>query len=187
MSRQSDSGFWTSCPACCHVHQYSREYLKRKLRCPVCRRPFVADELPSPPPVVPGTDMYYCSWGFFPLGFPQSPTPPSNWAPFTPCNSHPYSNVDPTPVNPAPVPAPVNPALQKTTARKKVLASKRTFSNGVGLRQDDEIFTGIDVNEVATVSDLMGGDTGGGNHSDAIGFNIDVDVDTAAGDVFGIW
>jgi hypothetical protein len=24
----------------------------------------------KPPPIVPGTDMYYCTWGFFPVGFP---------------------------------------------------------------------------------------------------------------------
>jgi hypothetical protein len=25
------------------------------------------------PPIVPGTDMYYCTWGFFPIGFPGCP------------------------------------------------------------------------------------------------------------------
>ena len=25
------------------------------------------------PPIVPGTDMYYCTWGFFPVGFPGCP------------------------------------------------------------------------------------------------------------------
>jgi AT hook motif len=27
----------------------------------------------EPPPIVPDTDMYYCTWGFFPLGFPGGP------------------------------------------------------------------------------------------------------------------
>ncbi|XP_078164342.1 uncharacterized protein LOC144559221 [Carex rostrata] len=179
MSRQSDQGFWTSCPACCHVHQYGREYLNLKLRCPSCRRPFVAVELSSPPPVVPGTEMYYCTWGFFPLGFPEGLTPPTNWAPLRPSNDHPSTRVDPQPVNPAP---------QKTTSRKKVLAWKGTVSNGGALEEEDEeVFRGIDVNEEATVSDLMGDDTGGRNHTDEIGFNIDVDVDAAGEDVFGIW
>ena len=33
----------------------------------------MATEMPTPPPIVPGTDMYYCSWGFFPMGFPGGP------------------------------------------------------------------------------------------------------------------
>jgi hypothetical protein len=66
--------------------------------------------------------------------------------------------------------------------------SKRVVSNGGALgAEDEEVFRGIDMNEAVRVSDLMGDDTGGGNHSDAIGFNIDVDVDAAAEDVFGIW
>ncbi|CAN6174607.1 unnamed protein product [Urochloa humidicola] len=27
----------------------------------------------EPPTIVPGTDMYYCTWGFFPVGFPGCP------------------------------------------------------------------------------------------------------------------
>jgi hypothetical protein len=66
--------------------------------------------------------------------------------------------------------------------------SKRAVSNVGALgEEDEEVFRGIDVNEAVRVSDLMGDDTGGGNHSDGIGFNIDVDVDAAADDVFGIW
>lgn len=66
--------FWTACPSCFHVHQYSREYLNLSLRCPICCRPFPAAEVSSPPPIVAGTDMYYCSWGFFPLGFLGGPS-----------------------------------------------------------------------------------------------------------------
>jgi len=45
----------------------------RKLLCPSCRQPFVAKAMAEPPPIVPGTDMYYCTWGFFPVGFPGCP------------------------------------------------------------------------------------------------------------------
>ncbi|KAJ1290002.1 hypothetical protein BS78_02G208500 [Paspalum vaginatum] len=65
--------FWTVCSACCHIHQYDRQYETRKLMCPSCRQPFVAKAMADPPPIVPGTDMYYCTWGFFPVGFPGCP------------------------------------------------------------------------------------------------------------------
>ncbi|XP_062200067.1 uncharacterized protein LOC133902485 [Phragmites australis] len=67
------STFWTVCMACCHIHQYDRLYETRKLMCPSCRQPFVAEAMADPPPIVPGTDMYYCTWGFFPVGFPGCP------------------------------------------------------------------------------------------------------------------
>ncbi|PAN12838.1 hypothetical protein PAHAL_2G294200 [Panicum hallii] len=66
------STFWTVC-ACCHIHQYDRQYETRKLLCPSCRQTFVAEAMADPPPIVPGTDMYYCTWGFFPVGFPGCP------------------------------------------------------------------------------------------------------------------
>ncbi|KAG0497527.1 hypothetical protein HPP92_002218 [Vanilla planifolia] len=57
-------------------------------------RPFHASEMAGSPPIVPGTDMYYCAWGFFPLGFPGSGFPNSeaagtpvfskDWKPFHP-------------------------------------------------------------------------------------------------------
>ncbi|PUZ51890.1 hypothetical protein GQ55_6G227200 [Panicum hallii var. hallii] len=65
--------FWTACPSCCHLHQYDRSYESQTLLCPSCRRPFAATAIATPPPIVPGTDMYYCSWGFFPMGFPGGP------------------------------------------------------------------------------------------------------------------
>uniref|UniRef100_J3MY91 Zinc beta-ribbon domain-containing protein n=2 Tax=Oryza brachyantha TaxID=4533 RepID=J3MY91_ORYBR len=65
--------FWTVCMSCCHIHQYDRLYEARKVMCPSCRQPFVAEEMAEPPPIVPGTDMYYCTWGFFPVGFPGCP------------------------------------------------------------------------------------------------------------------
>ncbi|CAA7387801.1 unnamed protein product [Spirodela intermedia] len=77
-SRQapSDSGanggtsFWTACSNCFYLHQYARGYEGRTLICQNCRRPFPATELAHPPPIVPGSDLYYCAWGLFPLGFP---------------------------------------------------------------------------------------------------------------------
>ncbi|WVZ92483.1 hypothetical protein U9M48_038545 [Paspalum notatum var. saurae] len=65
--------FWTACPSCCHLHQYDGSYESQTLLCPSCHRPFVATAMATPPPIVPGTDMYYCSWGFFPMGFPGGP------------------------------------------------------------------------------------------------------------------
>ncbi|KAF8695168.1 hypothetical protein HU200_037780 [Digitaria exilis] len=67
------STFWTVCSACCNIHQYDRQYETRKLMCSSCRKPFVAEAMADPPPIVPGTDMYYCTWGFFPVGFPGCP------------------------------------------------------------------------------------------------------------------
>ncbi|KAK3133557.1 hypothetical protein QOZ80_6AG0538020 [Eleusine coracana subsp. coracana] len=67
------STFWTACTACRHIHQYDRLYEARKLLCPSCRQTFVAEAMAEPPPIVPGTDMYFCTWGFFPVGFPGCP------------------------------------------------------------------------------------------------------------------
>lgn len=87
--------FWTSCPSCCHVFEYDCSYLNRSLRCQTCQQPFHATEMAAKPPLVPGTDMYYCAWGFFPLGFRGGPTLPNSgavvlpefgdgWKPFIP-------------------------------------------------------------------------------------------------------
>uniref|UniRef100_A0ACD5Y1G5 Uncharacterized protein n=1 Tax=Avena sativa TaxID=4498 RepID=A0ACD5Y1G5_AVESA len=65
--------FWTVCKVCSHIHQYDRLYEARKLRCSSCHQPFVAEAMAETPPIVPGTDMYYCTWGFFPIGFPGCP------------------------------------------------------------------------------------------------------------------
>lgn len=70
---QQEPAFWTACPSCCHLHQYDRSFEAQTLRCPSCHRPFLATPMATAPPIVPGTDMYYCSWGFFPMGFPGGP------------------------------------------------------------------------------------------------------------------
>ncbi|XP_047048444.1 pollen-specific leucine-rich repeat extensin-like protein 1 [Lolium rigidum] len=67
------SPFWTLCRACSHIHQYDRIYEARKLKCSSCHQPFVAEAMAETPPIVAGTDMYYCTWGFFPVGFPGCP------------------------------------------------------------------------------------------------------------------
>lgn len=65
--------FWTACTICCTVYQYARGYEGRSLLCHNCGKAFQATEMASPPPVVPGMDMYFCSWGLCPLGFPGGP------------------------------------------------------------------------------------------------------------------
>ncbi|KAK1678628.1 hypothetical protein QYE76_039476 [Lolium multiflorum] len=97
--------FWTACPHCCHVHQYELALAGRKLRCPSagCRQAFVATEIPSAPPVVPGTNMYYCAWGFVPMGFPKPADVSTNWKPFRPMPPR-----DSSAPQPAPQPASVS-------------------------------------------------------------------------------
>ena len=34
-----------------------------------CERSFHGVAIPALPPLVPGEEAYYCSWGFFPMGF----------------------------------------------------------------------------------------------------------------------
>ncbi|SPT16933.1 unnamed protein product [Triticum aestivum] len=82
----AEDTFWTVCPHCCHVHQYERLLVGRSLMCASagCRRPFVATELPAAPPIVPGTDFYYCAWGFIPMGFPKPADLCTDWKPFFP-------------------------------------------------------------------------------------------------------
>ncbi|KAF8377364.1 hypothetical protein HHK36_030741 [Tetracentron sinense] len=63
------SGFWTACPYCYILYEYPRVYEECCLRCQNCQRGFHAVSIPSPPPVVPGKEAYFCCWGFFPLGF----------------------------------------------------------------------------------------------------------------------
>lgn len=65
--------FWTMCPSCYRAYGYEKVHQGRMLRCQSCKKPFQATELSSSPPIVPGTDFYYCSWGLYPLGFPGCP------------------------------------------------------------------------------------------------------------------
>ncbi|KAL7127687.1 hypothetical protein ABFS83_14G268700 [Erythranthe nasuta] len=63
--------FWTACPYCYNLYEFSRVYDGCCLRCDNenCKRAFTATEILSMPPVVPGKEAYYCCWGFFPMGF----------------------------------------------------------------------------------------------------------------------
>eukprot|EP00268_Persea_americana_P035375 TRINITY_DN34931_c0_g1_i1.p1 TRINITY_DN34931_c0_g1~~TRINITY_DN34931_c0_g1_i1.p1 ORF type:complete len:447 (+),score=81.17 TRINITY_DN34931_c0_g1_i1:963-2303(+) len=63
-----DSTIWTACPYCCNLYEYAKDYENCRLRCQNCKRGFQAAAIQSLPPIVPGMDAYYCSWGFFPLG-----------------------------------------------------------------------------------------------------------------------
>lgn len=111
----ADEAFWTACPHCCYVHSYPRVYLGRRLRCPTpaCRRVFLGSELSAAPPVVPGADMYFCTWAFFPLGPPATA---DGWVPFTPF--HPPPSPSPAP-NPAAASADT-PSRAGPTSRSKL-------------------------------------------------------------------
>lgn len=67
------STFWTICLRCYGAFEYEKEHRGKLMACSNCQKPFQAVELPTKPPVVPGTDKYYCSWGLFPIGFPGAP------------------------------------------------------------------------------------------------------------------
>lgn len=146
-----ETSFWTLCQFCCHVHLYAHEYLNKLLKCQNCKKGFNATELETQPIVVPGTDTYYATWGFFPLGFaiPGS----SDWKPFVSVipTVHNGSDVDGdgrsggTPKkNEQPPPPPGGSAnggkgpgsgpgrKKKTTARKKVMSGLKSRFLGSG-------------------------------------------------------
>ncbi|OIW14555.1 hypothetical protein TanjilG_14941 [Lupinus angustifolius] len=68
-SNNSSSNFWTACPYCYYMYEYHRGYEGCCLRCQNCEKSFHGVAVPSLPPLVPGQEAYYCSWGFFPMGF----------------------------------------------------------------------------------------------------------------------
>ncbi|KAL5223563.1 hypothetical protein ABZP36_010202 [Zizania latifolia] len=162
----SAAAFWTACPHCCYVHSYPRPYVGRRLRCPTaaCRRPFSADELPSAPPIVPGSDMYFCTWAFFPLG---PPAVAEGWVPFIPFSPAPA---------PSPAPAAATPSSTGPTSRKKMgvclkgrarveaeQEEEEAAAAAVNLEaaaevQADELgekgCTGININETVELSEL---------------------------------
>ncbi|XP_010254516.1 PREDICTED: uncharacterized protein LOC104595481 [Nelumbo nucifera] len=82
--------FWTACPYCYNLYEYPRVYEECSLRCQNCQRTFHAVMVLSPPPAVPGKEVYYCCWGFFPLGYSLPNVDSSknacfpNWMPFSP-------------------------------------------------------------------------------------------------------
>ncbi|XP_075488149.1 uncharacterized protein LOC142527278 [Primulina tabacum] len=84
-----DLPFWTACPYCYYMYQYSGVYTDCTLRCQNCRRAFQAVAIPAPPPVMAGQEAYFCCWGFFPLGvsmenWGKNMSASSTWTPFSP-------------------------------------------------------------------------------------------------------
>ncbi|KAJ1295657.1 hypothetical protein BS78_01G239800 [Paspalum vaginatum] len=143
-----DEAFWTACPHCCHVHSYPRIYLGRRLRCPTpaCRRVFPGAELPAAPPVVPGTDMYFCTWAFFPLGPPFTA---DGWMPFTPFR----------PFNPPPSPSPApNPTAASADTPFRAVPTSRTkvgvcFKGRARAEAEAETAAAIDLEAQAGMGD----------------------------------
>ncbi|KAG2540278.1 SKI family transcriptional corepressor 1-like [Panicum virgatum] len=209
------SEFWTACPFCCYVHQYPRDLVGRALKCPNegCRRGFVAAEIPIAPTIVPGTEMYHCAWGFFPLGFPNATDLGGNWKPFYkmfPWNTAPSgqghrggSNIRQSHVGSARGGSSRG-RIKKTTARKKVGAGlKRRSFGGVesgidssmlgqeGWAGDEdggdgraEEVRGININEAAQATDGSGRvNVSGAGGVEDMG-NFHIDVD-ATEDILG--
>uniref|UniRef100_A0A0D9XJ68 Uncharacterized protein n=1 Tax=Leersia perrieri TaxID=77586 RepID=A0A0D9XJ68_9ORYZ len=166
ISGGGEGAFWTACPHCCYVHSYPRPYVGRRLRCPTaaCRRAFSADELPAAPPIVPGADMYFCTWAFFPLGPPSAVT--AGWAPFTPFNPVPAS------ASPAAAARAAGPTSRRKMCvclkgRARVEAEQEQEEEAVNLEVDVDVdlegeekgigekgCTGIDINEAVELSEL---------------------------------
>ncbi|KAL5102108.1 hypothetical protein RYX36_006435 [Vicia faba] len=61
--------FWTVCPYCYHLYEYSRVYESCCLMCQNCNKSFHGVSISALPPIVPGQEAYYVSWGMFPMGF----------------------------------------------------------------------------------------------------------------------
>lgn len=61
--------FWTACPYCYRLYEYAKVYEGCCLMCQNCDKSFHGVSIPSLPPIVPGQEAYYVSWGMFPMGF----------------------------------------------------------------------------------------------------------------------
>lgn len=81
--KSTPASFWTACPYCYNLYEYPSVYEECTLRCQNCSRAFHAIMVPSPPPVIEGEDAYFCSWGFFPLGFESRNAASGSWTPFS--------------------------------------------------------------------------------------------------------
>ncbi|KAL5218349.1 hypothetical protein ABZP36_019033 [Zizania latifolia] len=190
--------FWTACPFCCYVHQYPRELVGRALRCPneSCRKGFVAAEIPNPPTIVPGTEMYHCAWGFFPLGFPSAADLGGNWKPFykvfpwnnTPSGGGPSgrnyatrggSSVARQPQNTSARGGSSRGRVKKTTARKKVGAGLKRRSFGGGVE------SGIEASMLGQ-DGWAGSEEGGGGRAEEVrGININEEAQSTDGTTRG--
>lgn len=81
--------FWTACPYCLIMFEYSVDYIGCNLRCQNCKKAFQAVPIASPPPIIDGKEVNFCSWGFMPFGlsledFDRSVDDGSSWSPFSP-------------------------------------------------------------------------------------------------------
>lgn len=165
----------------------------RALKCPneSCRRGFVAAEIPTPPTIVPGTEMYHCAWGFFPLGFPNAADLGGNWKPFYkvfPWNNAPsggsatgrsYVNRgggsnDRQPQNGSARGGSSRGRGKKTTARKKVAAGLRRRSFGGGVE------SGIDASMLGQ-EDGWAEEGGGDRPEEVRGININEEAQATEG------
>lgn len=83
---ETESGnFWTACPYCYHLYEYSRVYEECMLRCQNCKRAFHAVVISSPP-VMENGEANFCCWAYFPLGISRNVKATggsSNWTPFS--------------------------------------------------------------------------------------------------------
>lgn len=61
--------FWTACPYCYNLYEYPNVYEGCCLMCQNCEKSFHGGSIPTMPPIVPGKEAYYVSWGMFPMGF----------------------------------------------------------------------------------------------------------------------
>ncbi|KAK4369811.1 hypothetical protein RND71_009286 [Anisodus tanguticus] len=81
--------FWTACPYCYIMYEYSLDYTDCTLRCQNCKKAFQAVKIASPPPIIDGKEINFCCWGFMPFGlsledFDRNIGNDSSWSPFSP-------------------------------------------------------------------------------------------------------
>ncbi|CAN4114493.1 unnamed protein product [Withania somnifera] len=81
--------FWTACPYCLIMYEYAVGYIGYNLSCQNCKKAFQAVPIASPPPIIDGKEINFCSWGFMPFGlsledFHRSVNDGSSWSPFSP-------------------------------------------------------------------------------------------------------
>ncbi|GFQ04969.1 Dnaj homolog subfamily b member 9 [Phtheirospermum japonicum] len=116
---------WTACPYCYNLYEYPKVYEGCCLRCDNenCKRAYTATPILSMPPMVPGSEAYYCCWGFFPMGFASGNAGKGNgfpkWMPPMFGESEeaaPVVEESPAPPAPPPPPPPVPETVTPVTA-----------------------------------------------------------------------
>lgn len=81
--------FWTACPYCLIMYEYSVNYTNCTLRCQNCKKAFQAVTIAAPPPIIGGKEINFCCWGFMPFGlsledFNRNIGNGLSWSPFSP-------------------------------------------------------------------------------------------------------